>query len=265
MRFVFLQESCRARLSACRFSLYFFRGWRYYLRSVNSALSFYGIVQIAGVHDQAEAEMLIAEGVDWIGFPLCLPVHKEDLSWDEARTLVRALSAHARFVLITYLNAANSILELAEKIGVTTIQIHGEIALAQIKRLKEIKPDLTIIKSLVIRSGNLSLLKDAVLQFADVVDGFITDTFDPVTGASGATGKTHDWSISRTLVQMSTKPVILAGGLTAQNVTDAILTVRPCGVDAHTGVEGPDGHKDRDKVRAFVQAARNAFARVLRN
>jgi phosphoribosylanthranilate isomerase len=54
---------------------------------------------------------------------------------------------------------------------------------------------------------------------------FITDTFDPSTGASGATGKTHDWDISKSLVQLSPKPVILAGGLNAENVYEAILHV----------------------------------------
>ena len=55
-------------------------------------------------------------------------------------------------------------------------------------------------------------------------------------------------------------PVILAGGLTPENVGRAILRVRPAGVDAHTGVEAPDGAKDPARVRAFVEEARRAFA-----
>lgn len=167
--------------------------------------SFFGIVQIAGVHDLDEAEMLIAEGVNWIGLPFCLPVHKEDLSRHNARVLVRRLSTRARFMLITYLNTAEDILKLVKKLGPNTVQIHGDIALAQVERLKAIEPDLMIIKSLVVQNGNLPLLKEQLLEFGDVVDGFITDTFDPVTGACGATGKTHDWTVSRILVQMSKK------------------------------------------------------------
>ena len=93
------------------------------------------------------------------------------------------------------------------------------------------------------------------------VDAFITDTFDPVTGASGATGKTHDWEISRRIVEHSRHPVILAGGLTPENVGDAIRLVRPAGVDVHTGVEDDQGRKDRRRVEAFVTRARDAFAR----
>ena len=60
-----------------------------------------------------------------------------------------------------------------------------------------------------------------------MVDAFITDTFDPDTGASGATGKTHDWEVSQRIVEHSPLPVILAGGLGAGNVKEAIMQVKP--------------------------------------
>lgn len=93
----------------------------------------------------------------------------------------------------------------------------------------------------------------------DWVDAFLLDTFDPVTGASGATGKIHDWGISRRLVEISTRPVILAGGLTPLNVRQAILMVRPAGVDVHSGVENHNGNKNRQRVKKFVSEAREAF------
>lgn len=91
------------------------------------------------------------------------------------------------------------------------------------------------------------------------IDLFITDTYDPVSGASGATGKTHDWEISKRLIRLSAKPVILAGGLNADNVRDAILQVKPAGVDVHTGIEGVDGRKDPELLARFVKEAREAF------
>jgi len=81
--------------------------------------------------------------------------------------------------------------------------------------------------------------------------GLITDTFAPETGAAGATGRTHDWSVSRRLVELSERPVLLAGGLTAENVRRAILEVRLAGVDVHTGVENAAGRKSRDKTRSI--------------
>jgi phosphoribosylanthranilate isomerase len=95
--------------------------------------------------------------------------------------------------------------------------------------------------------------------YTDWVDAFLLDTFDPLTGASGATGKIHDWGISRRLVKISLRPVILAGGLTPLNVRQAVLTVRPAGVDVHTGVENHNGWKEQKLVKKFVSEAREAF------
>lgn len=219
-----------------------------------------GIIQIAGIIDRDEAEMLIAEGVDWIGFPLRLTVNREDISEGHAAEIIGALARPARAVLITYLRTADAILALCRKLGAMTVQLHGDTPLTEIVRLKALAPDLHVLKSLVVRSGNFDALKDIVSQYAACVDGFITDTFDPRTGACGATGKTHDWDVSRKLVELSTRPVILAGGLTPDNVRQAILNVHPAGVDAHTGVEGPDGRKDRNKIQRFVAEARAAFS-----
>ncbi|MFB3041350.1 MAG: phosphoribosylanthranilate isomerase, partial [Candidatus Poribacteria bacterium] len=102
-------------------------------------------------------------------------------------------------------------------------------------------------------------LKSVSAELSPYVDAFITDTFDPSTGRSGATGKLHDWSISQRLVDISPKPVILAGGLTADNVREAILQVKPAGIDSHTGVEGLDGRKKPRLVRKFVAEAREGF------
>ena len=86
-------------------------------------------------------------------------------------------------------------------------------------------------------------------------DGFLTDTYVPGTGAAGAIGRTHDWALSRRLVELSPRPLILAGGLTPANVREAVAVVQPAGVDAHTGVEDASGRKDRAKLLAFVAEA----------
>lgn len=91
------------------------------------------------------------------------------------------------------------------------------------------------------------------------VDAFITDTFDPRTGACGATGLTHDWTISRVLSQELIKPLILAGGLNPINVYGAIREVGPVAVDSHTGVEGPGGEKSSELVTRFLSEAKRAF------
>lgn len=218
------------------------------------------LVQIAGVIDRAEAEMLIAEGVDFLGFPLRLTVNKEDLSEEEAAAVIRSFAGRARGVLITYLSRADDIVAFCRQLGVSIVQLHGAIAPAELADLRRLAPDLSVLKSLVVRAGNEAALRQLVADTAPYVDAYITDTFNPATGQEGATGLTHDWSISRRLVELSPRPVVLAGGLRPENVAAAIRAVRPAGVDSHTGVEGPDGRKDPAKVRAFVQNARAAFA-----
>ena len=217
------------------------------------------IIQIAGILDLEEAQMLLNAGVDWLGFPLRLPVHKEDLSDTEAATVIAALPSPDAAVLITYLSQASEIIALCRRLNVRKVQLHGAVAISELRKLREHMTDALLIKSLVVRGDNLAELQHQVDNYAPYVDAFITDTHDPATGADGATGKTHDWRISAALVKRSPKPVILAGGLTPENVRQAILTVRPAGVDAHTGVEGADGRKDAQKVKAFVKAAREGF------
>ena len=78
----------------------------------------------------------------------------------------------------------------------------------------------------------------------------------------GGTGKTHDWRVSRRLVELADRPIILAGGLTPENVKRAILEIRPAGIDSHTGVEDSTGRKSREKVHKFLSEAHEAFALV---
>jgi len=220
------------------------------------------IIQIAGVRNTDEARMLLDCGADYIGFPLRLAYHRPDLPEAQAAEIITKLNCGSQSVLITYLDNAREIADLCRFLGVKTVQLHGAIFPTAVQTFRRIAPDLTIIKSLIVRPDGYAGLLRTVDQFAELADAFITDTFDPATGATGATGKTHDWEISRRLVEYSPKPIILAGGLNPVNVRDAILTVNPAGVDAHTGLEKSDGWKDESLVRLFVQSARSAFAEM---
>ena len=207
--------------------------------------------------------MLAACGVTHVGLPLRLPVHAPDVSEDQARDIVRGLGKAAETVLITYLIDAAETLKFCRYLGVGGVQLHGAMPLAEVRRLRQAAPDLLIIKSLVIglaQGGAEADLKAQAQAHSPFVDAFLTDTFDPGSGASGATGKTHDWDISRRLALALEKPLILAGGLNADNVARAIAHVRPAGVDAHTGLENAAGDKDEALVRRFVAQARAALA-----
>jgi phosphoribosylanthranilate isomerase len=217
------------------------------------------IIQIAGVIDQDEADLLIHAGVRYLGFPLRLPVNKEDLSETQAAEIIKTLPKQIKAVLITYQNNAAEIVQLCRQLRADHIQLHGEISVEELQKVKKMAPQLTLFKSLITGKYSLDQLKQTITRTESFVDAFITDSYNPSTGATGATGRTHDWSISRKLVNHSSKPVILAGGLTPRNVYEAVKTVKPAGVDAHTGVEGPDGRKALTQIEQFIRNAQAAF------
>nr|WP_211116433.1 phosphoribosylanthranilate isomerase [Glycomyces buryatensis] len=222
----------------------------------------HGLIQVAGIIDQAEADLIIEEGADWLGFALRLPKKNEDLSEADAAAIVKAIQPEHKGVIITYLTDADEIKGFCTDMGVGAIQLHGDVTPEQLRRLRTIAPDLYVLKSLVVKSDNIDELSKIVESSSEWVDMFITDSFNPATGAKGATGLLHDWNVSAELVRISPRPLMMAGGLNPDNVADAIEQVRPAAVDAHTGLEDSTGRKDRLKVRKFVQEARRAFART---
>lgn len=248
------------------------------------------VVQVAGVRDADEARLLDRLGVGLIGIPLRLDVHAPDLTEAEAAEAVRAAGIAGKTVVITYESDPAGIVALCRTLGARLVQLHGRIAPEACRRVKVLDPGLGVMKSIVVGrdeqqtlpdstamadmaaraerradgvdSGTFSRLAAMLAAYAPFVDAFITDTFDPSTGASGATGRIHDWGVSRALARAAEaldRPLMLAGGLNPDNVAQAIRSVRPWGVDAHTGLEDPSGRKDPHKVRLFVENARAAF------
>lgn len=227
-----------------------------------SSFTFKDFIQIAGIIDKEEAGILIEEGIKYLGFPLRLPVNKEDLSENDAAEIISTLKPPVYGIIISYSSTADEAISLCRKLGSRIIQLHGTISTFELEKIKREDPSIIIIKSLVVRQNNESELMEMIKSSSDYVDAFITDTFDPETGASGATGRTHDWHISKKLNMLSPKPLILAGGLTPDNVYDAIIEVGPAGVDVHTGVENSTGRKDRDLVTQFITNAKKAFDEI---
>ncbi|MEX0321276.1 MAG: phosphoribosylanthranilate isomerase [Puniceicoccaceae bacterium] len=220
----------------------------------------HGLIQVAGVHDREEVQLLLDYGVDIIGIPLRLPVNAEDLSEAEARTICKDFPG--KCCIITYLDSAADIIDFSNYMGCPLIQLHGMVELETLKQVKAALPDLRIIKSLVIGRFPMESLLQQVDAFSPYVSAYITDTYNPHTGAEGATGLTHDWQLSRQLLKASSRPLILAGGLNSDNVEAAIDQVHPWGVDVHTGVEDATGRKTKQSLSPFVSKTRRAFSKL---
>ena len=220
------------------------------------------IIQVAGIASLAEAEMVVGCGATHIGFPLRLAYHKEDVSEIEAAHIIHSVLGCCQSVLITYLNRCDEIVEFVNQLNVAVVQLHAAIDVAELRALQQKLPNLKTIKSLIVGMDSEEQLLNTVAEYSPYVDYFITDTFDPQTGATGATGKVHDWQVSKRIVELSCKPVILAGGLNADNVREAIMAVKPAGVDTHTGVEQADGSKDKALVQTFINEAMAGFSAI---
>ncbi len=211
------------------------------------------IVQIAGISTFEDAVAVLQFGGEWIGFTLGLPDGPHDgLTKEIAKDIVYRLPPQPS-VLITYNKTEKSIKKLADYLGVKRVQLHGEVKLSEIDKLRK---DFEIIQSVNVIDGSSI---ETALEYDGKVDYILLDSYDSDTKKKGATGKTHDWNISRKIVEECSIPVILAGGLTPENVSYAIAEVRPAGVDVHTGVENPDGSKNHSKMRSFIKNAKSSI------
>ena len=215
-------------------------------------------VKICGIKRVEDAKLAVEAGADAIG----LLVGQTHASADfiaplTVKNIVTFLSPGVIAVLVTHLTDPTAVADLVAVTGVTAVQLHGEISPDAVASLRRSVPSGLLLKSYhVTDEANL----DYGDAYADLVDGFVLDTVNPQTGQIGGTGQTHDWSLSRRIVDRYPQvPVILAGGLHPENVAVAITAVGPFGVDVNSGTKGPDGFKAEGKIRAFVNNARKAF------
>jgi len=157
--------------------------------------------------------------------------------------------------------------QLAQESCIDAIQLHGREDVEFVSQLRTTFPDTWILKVVHIppRSDGTANgvqdhqeeLRTRLLSYAELCDGLLLDT--SVAGsASGGTGATFDWEIVRLAQQDWKLPVIVAGGLTAANAGELVSSVQPFGVDVASGVEDSPGVKNKDQVKAYVQAAKRA-------
>jgi phosphoribosylanthranilate isomerase len=210
-------------------------------------------VQIAGISYLEDALAVERAGAEAIGFTLGLPTGPHNgLDERRAREIISAMPPLITAVLITYHTTAEEVVPLCRYLGVSTVQLHAPAEPAEMEEMRRHLPGLKLILAVSVTGPDAIPIAE---QRARHADALILDTYDPASGRHGATGKTHDWAISRSIVECVSVPVILAGGLTPANVAEAIRAVQPWAVDVHTGVERPDGSTDHQLVRAFVAAA----------
>jgi len=209
-------------------------------------------VKICGMRRVEDALAAVLAGADAVGCLVGLDYATPDrIDPAAARAIFEALPPFVARVLVTHRTGLAEVIALMRESGATVVQLHGDFPLVAISALREALPYAAIVKSVHV-TGEDTIA--AALAAARVADAILLDT--KTRGRIGGTGTTHDWSISARIAAASPKPVILAGGLTPDNVGEAIAHVRPFAVDANSGTRGADGFKDHEKIRAFVAAIR---------
>jgi phosphoribosylanthranilate isomerase len=197
-------------------------------------------VKVCGITSEEDALLAVAMGADALGFVFA-PSPRQ-ISPQLAADIVKRLPVEIVTVGVFRDETRQQVVDVAHRTGLRAGQLHG----------RESSADSHWIRQRVRLIIKAFAAGDPQLEQADdyAADAFLVDS------ASPGSGEVFDWSLAEGAP--SNRRVILAGGLTAENVADAIRVVRPWGVDVSTGVESAPGRKDPSKIRAFVEAARAA-------
>lgn len=211
-------------------------------------------VKICGITCEEDLKMACNMDADAVGFVVGVPSSPRNLNVEAAKQLIRNVPIFVKSTLVIVPKSDGEVLDFYKRLKPDIIQIHGGKTL-NVTFLREKLPGTSLVRSLAIKSKELIGVAIEELKFFDAV---LVDSYSSTK--CGWTGVTHDWSISKIIKEaINPKPLILAGGLTPQNVKEAIETVKPYAVDVSTGVESMPGVKDPKKVAAFIRKAKGVL------
>ena len=200
-------------------------------------------IKICGITELGDALHALDCGADALGF-VFYERSPRVITRQKAQAIIAQLPPFVTVVGLFVNEDPGTVREIADDCGLDLIQYHGDespetVRLAPRRSIRALRVKGNEIINEIDRYPASGLLLDAW-----------------VTGSFGGTGVLCNWEIAAEIAQK--RPVILAGGLTPENVAEAIKTVRPYGVDVSSGVEATPGRKDRKKVAAFIKAAQLA-------
>ncbi len=222
------------------------------------------IIQIYSMTSVGDAAMVAEAGADQIGVVVAEPgIVPEGIGAAAAREILAAIRPRARGVALSLSDDREEICAMVDAVRPDIVHVAArEIEPEDCAWIRERVAPVRLLRAIAVRAGETLAEADA---HQDAADYLMLDSGAKGLPFAGAIGETHDWQISRAIVERSRIPVILAGGLSAENVGQAIAMVRPWGVDSftHTDVPGQRGSKDPARVRAFIAAALRGFAAMV--
>lgn len=219
-------------------------------------------IQIYTMQSPEEARAVVDAGADQVGITPSQVGLPGEIDLATARAIMAAISGRAIGVALSVATELDPIVAMVDAVHPDILHLcgpAGALTPADVAALRLRLPGVPIMQAISVAGAEAIA---AARAYEPIADYLILDTQAPDIPGVGASGKTHDWAISQAIVAQSRVPVILAGGLTPENVAAAIHAVRPWGVDSltHTNRALPGGRfaKDLARVREFVAAARSA-------
>lgn len=203
-------------------------------------------IKVCGITRVADALHAVEHGATAIGFVLW-DKSPRAVTVDRAADIIATLPSQVTTVGVFVNEPVEGILRAVERAGLSAVQLHGDEPPAYAEELR----------CQVIRAVSVAEI-DAAMDTWSADTTLLVDNIDPVR--RGGTGAAIDWTAAARAAMA--RRLILAGGLTPDNVATAIRAVRPFGVDVSSGVESAPGVKDRNKVTQFISNARLAFEEV---
>ena len=211
-------------------------------------------VKICCIANMHEAQLAIQAGASALGLVGHMPSGPGVIPDAQIVTIARNVPPPIATFLLTSEVSTQGIIAHHQKTHTNTLQIVDALPVGSYRDLRQALPSVKLVQ--VIHVVGESSVQQA-LYVAPHVDAILLDSGNPFlpTKVLGGTGQTHDWQISRQIVESVSVSVFLAGGLTPDNLEQAIESVRPFGVDVCTGVRS-HGELDPKKLYAFMEVAR---------
>ena len=216
-------------------------------------------VKICATTNLGDALASVAAGADALGFIFAPSTRRIEAS--TAAEIIAALPAEVEKIGVFVNETPEHMAGIAGQVGLTGVQLHGAEPASRLTDYRRMLDGRKVIKTLQVRellanSGSRQLR--AYLDAYESIDAVLLDAGRP--GQRGGTGVPFDWEAALPIAERvkAALPVIIAGGLNAENVAEAVRLFDPYGVDVVSGVEREVGKKDDAKLRSFVAAARQA-------
>ncbi len=214
------------------------------------------VVKICGLSTALTLDAALEAGADMVGF-VFFPKSPRHLDLGKARALGRQVEGHAKIVALSVDADDETLKRIVDALSPDLMQLHGAETPQRVKRIGELCALPTMKAIGVAAPADLAQAQ----AYESVADYLLIDAKPPKDAAlPGGNGRPFDWRLTRDF--HGVRPWLLSGGLDPENVAAAIAASGAQGVDVSSGVESAPGVKDERKIRAFVAAARRAFARA---